>query len=595
VTSAPAESPRIRDSGLQEKLEWLMLFRLVLVTLLLGSAVIVNVNDADSFSDPSYVAIAALIIGTYVATLGYAWRLRGGGDLGGLALVQLVGDIVLAGGLVLLTGGTDSIFTFLFFLTIFNGAVLTGRRGAMFAASGSSVTLAMIAVLQFAEVPWVDALLPETAARGRVPVYAMVIHLVSFYTVGYLAATLAEKLGQVGSELERRQLDLRALRVLHENIVRSISSGLVTLDTNGRVIYMNRAALEISGLGLGDVLGRPLSETAPKLGRMVSVLEADADVRRVEDWYENPAQNRVFIAVTSSPLLGADEQRTGTILVLQDMTEVKGLQDEMAQRSHLAAIGNLSAAIAHEIRNPLAAISGSIEVLRMSASSSADDRTLMDIVVREVDRLNALVRDFLNYARPMQIDRRKVVMTELVDDTVAFFERDQQLASGVHIEVRHETGPFRSRVDPERVQQVLWNLLRNACEAMNGSGEIRVSTAMSGGEGDRFAIVSIEDSGPGLPSAAIDRIFEPFYTTKPSGTGLGLATSHRIVSEHGGLMRAENREQGGARFVIVLPSGETKEQTQPSTRMIREGERFVSGALPRILTEEMGARMIQRR
>ena len=560
-------------AGLREKLEWLMLFRLVLVTFLLGSAVVVNVNDVESFGDPSYIAIVSLIIGTYVATLFYAFWLRRSAPLERLAYSQLGGDAVLAAGLVLLTGGIHSIFTFLFFLAIFSGAVLLGRRGAMFAASCGSLGLAGIVILQFGDFEFVWRLIPDAVPRtGRVPVYALIIHLVGFYTVAALSGYLAEKLGQVGSELERRRLDIRELRALNDNIVRSLASGLITIDAEGLTIFTNAAAEEITGFKAADLNLQPLIETVPELEPVVSAAGAVADLvprPRFEQRILRSDGKEVYLGISISPLRNAGGEVTGHILIFQDVTELKTMRAAILRQEHLSAIGKLSAAIAHEIRNPLASISGSIEMLRMLLDPPEDERKLMDIVIREVDRLNTLIEDFLDYARPAQSKRESVSTYELVTQTIRVFEQDPTLGSNVAFELDSSLTPnssFRVYADPAQLQQVLWNLLRNAAETMPGGGRVEIgqSTHHDLRTDRQYISLSVRDHGSGLAEEVIPHLFEPFFTTKSNGTGLGLATCHRIVVAHKGQLTAENAEGGGARFVVTIPVDDSVQSRVPS-------------------------------
>ena len=560
-------------AGLREKLEWLMLFRLVLVTFLLGSAVVVNVNDVESFGDPSYLAIVSLIIGTYVATLAYAFWLRRPGPFDTLAYSQFAGDAVLAAGLVLLTGGIHSIFTFLFFLAIFSGALLLGRRGAMFAASCGSLGLAAIVILQFGDFEFVWRLIPDTVPRtGRVPVYALIIHLVGFYTVAALSGYLAEKLGQVGSELERRRLDIRELRALNDNIVRSLASGLITIDVDGHTIFTNAAAEKITGFKAAELSMQPLVETVPELEPVVSAADAVADLvprPRFEQRILRSDGKEVYLGISVSALRNASGEVTGHILIFQDVTELKTMRAAILRQEHLSAIGKLSAAIAHEIRNPLASISGSIEMLRMLLDPPEDERKLMDIVIREVDRLNTLIEDFLDYARPAQSKRVSVSTYKLVTETIRMFERDPTLGSNVAFELDASLNPdsdFRVYADPAQIQQVLWNLLRNASEAMPAGGAVRVgqSTHHDPWKDRQYVSLSVRDYGTGLPEEVIPYLFEPFFTTKSNGTGLGLATCHRIVTAHKGQLTAENAEGGGARFVVTIPVNDPVQSRVPS-------------------------------
>lgn len=551
-----AVEPNEAGTTLREKLEWLMLFRLVIVTFLLGSAVVVNVNDVESFGDPSYVALISLIVTTYAATLGYVGWIRADRSLDQLVYVQLVGDVVLVGGIVFLTGGIDSIFVFLFFLSVFNGALLTGSAGARFAATGSAIGLAAVMVIQYAQVPAVIARFPESIPRtDDVPIYAMVIHLVAFYAVGGLSGYLAEKLGQVGTELEQRRLDVRALKALNENIVRSVSSGLVSVDLQRRVTYLNLAAEEILHVRDDDLVGRTVSTVLPTFAEVLDRGGVEGADGRAECAWELPDSGEMrTLGLSTSTLRDADGTPTGTIIVFQDLTEVRALQSEVERQRHLAAIGNLSAAIAHEIRNPLAAISGSVELLRNSVPrEDAESELLMSIVIRETERLNGLIRDFLEYARPHNVDRQAVDILDLVRSTADSVRVDRDLVGDVDLRVESELSrSLDVRVDPDRIQQVLWNLMRNACEATRGVGDT-VVVRVHIDEDDPVLVISIEDAGPGFSDEALDNLFVPFFTTKESGTGLGLATCHRLVSAHGGQLQAENRSTEGARLTIVLP------------------------------------------
>ncbi len=585
-----------QESSLREKLEWLMLFRLVLVTFLLGSAVIVNVNDVESFNDPSYIAIVSLIVGTYVATLLYAYWIRRSNRFVLLTYGQLVGDAVLAAGLVMLTGGIHSIFTFLFFLTIFNGAVLLGRAGAMFAASCSSLGLAAIVILQFGDFEVVWAILPEAVPRsGRVPVYALIIHLVGFFTVAALSGYLAEKLGQVGSELERRRMDIKELRALNENIVRSLASGLLTLDNEGRTTFFNEAAELITGYPFSEVNLRPLAEVIPEFEKVVAAAPAMAELSsrpRVEQRMIRPDGAEVFIGISISALRNAQGDQTGYILIFQDVTELKTMEAAIIRQEHLSAIGKLSAAIAHEIRNPLASISGSIEMLAMLLEPPAEERQLMDIVIREVDRLNGLIEDFLEYARPAQTRRKLIDLREVIADTIQIFSRDP-VARDIELRLDPEhVQQMPVYADAAQLQQVLWNVLRNACEAMQDGGIITVARSRHYDlrtRRNKFAI-EVRDTGPGLPDAVLPSLFEPFFTTKDDGTGLGLATCHRIVTAHRGELEARNVAAGGAAFQITLPaddqSADSGEKVVPKTAETGDQTETAdvdesSGAVPR--------------
>jgi two-component system sensor histidine kinase PilS (NtrC family) len=534
-----------------------MLFRVLLATLLLGASVFANLRDG-GLSNPAYISTAAVIVATYGASIAYARWLRRAHHYDVLVPIQLVGDAVLAGALVMMTEGVDSAFTFLYFLAIFSGAILRGRSGAIFSASASALTYIFVFVLQYGgRAP--HALFGEAAPIERViPVASVLIHILAFYAVAFLAGYLAEKVGQVGSELERRQLDIRQLRALNENIVRSLSTGLVTLDLQGRISFFNPAAESITGLSYDSVSMRSLGDVLPEFAELIVTATRDSTLPegRIEGRLTRRDGVALIVGLSVSVLRDSRGLPDGHVLSFQDLTAVRAMEAEIQRRDHLAAIGKLSAAIAHEIRNPLASISGCVEMLGRAGDRGAEDKALMGIVVREVDRLNVLITDFLDYARPIQIARRRTNARDLVEDVIHTAQMDPSLASRARISVvHHESQPLDVDVDPQRIQQVLLNVIRNACQASPTGGEVHVTTASVkvGIKRAVYAAVQIDDTGPGLTEEVRARMFEPFFTTKVGGTGLGLATSHRIVVEHGGMLLPDNAPGGGARFVVLLP------------------------------------------
>jgi two-component system sensor histidine kinase PilS (NtrC family) len=564
----------IPHGSLRERLEWLMLFRVVVASLLLGSAVIANLDDPAGFSDPTYIAVAAIIIVTYLGTIGLALWLRRAAQPDLLVPVQILGDAFLATSLVLMTGGIESIFTFLFFFTIFTGAILRGRQGALFTATIAALSYLVIFVIQFSSFGSVPALFfAEATASQQLPFDNVVVHVAAFYAVGFGAGYLAERIGQVGSELERRQLDIRQLRALNDNIVRSLSAGLVTLDLDGRVSFFNPAAAQLTGISEESARFQPLAAILPELANLLAEATRDATLPdgRVEGILTRPNGDDLVVGLSVALLRDPRGLPNGYVLTFQDLTALKSMEVEVQRRDHLAAIGKLSAAIAHEIRNPLASISGCVELLAKRAPEGAEERQLTDIVVREVDRLNGLVEEFLEYARPIQVSRRRFSLTELVGEVVQMATIDVRISDGILIEMMHHaSGELILDSDPQRIRQVLLNLVRNGCQAMERGGRLRITTSRMafGAGGSPYVAVQVDDTGPGLTEEVRQNLFEPFFTTKQSGTGLGLATSYRIVIELGGLLLADNAPGGGARFVLMMPllsSADLAAEVAPTT------------------------------
>jgi two-component system sensor histidine kinase PilS (NtrC family) len=517
---------RAPDASLQKKLVWLTFFRIVSVTVLLGGTVVTSWNVTDegpSFTRPLY----ALVTGTYLAALASAWWLRLRKALVPLAYAQIGVDVATAAALVALTGLAESVFVFMFSLAIVNGSILLYRRGAT-----TALLLALATYLGL-----------ELALAGAAPWRLLFVHAGAFAATAALSGYLAEQLRRTSERLDERESDLATITALYESIVESVTSGLVTLDATGRVTFLNRAGEQITGLSRSDVVGQPAA-------RWFAAFQTDA-ARGETDVTFGWAQLR--LGYSTFPLVGRRGARLGAAVIFQDLTELRAMEARLGRTERLADLGQLAAGQAHELRNPLASMMGSVELLRTS-SLGEEDRRLLDIVLREGGRLAQLVAEFLAFARPVPPRRDPVDLAALAAETLEVFSHDPA-AAGLTLERR--LAPAATRGDADQLRQVLWNLLINAAQALGagpgggGSGRIEVAC---GASADGGAVLSVADDGPGIDPADRPRLFTPFFTTKSDGTGLGLATIHRIVDAHGGSVAVEGERGQGARFTVRLPA-----------------------------------------
>jgi two-component system sensor histidine kinase PilS (NtrC family) len=327
-----------------------------------------------------------------------------------------------------------------------------------------------------------------------------------------------------------------------------MTSGLVTLDLEGRVTSINEAGSEILGVARARLIGEPLEVHLPQLALLLLEAGPQGTVRRAEITALRDDGAVRSLGISAAPLADHAGSVIGRVIHFQDLTELRRMQLEVERAERLASIGRLAAGIAHEIRNPLASISGSIEMLKTTPGADADSRQLMDIAVREVDRLNLLITELLDYARPHKEERRRLDLGEHASEIVRAFEQERRekitvavdLPAGVIVEAA-----------PGQLRQVLWNLIRNAADAMStsGGGEIAIRLGRDGAR----ATLAIRDQGPGIAPDRLDRLFEPFYSTKAGGTGLGLATVARIVADHAGSIDVTSEPGQGATFTVRLP------------------------------------------
>lgn len=543
----PHNNRRIK---LTERLQALMLFRVGVVTIFLGSTIALDISALASLSDRRNIVLLSLIVATYALTIVYALILRRGHKLRALAATQIAADLVIVTIFVLTTGNLDSVFLFMFHLNIISAAIATGRRGAFYTTAATLLVFAAILA------PIATGFLPNLFVAGQAAprafqavAFEISISAAASILIAILAGSLTARLGAATVEIEQQQVDIAELRALNRNILASVSSGLLTAGLNGKIIFFNQAAETITGLRAHNVLGKTVESVFPDFARIISQAEINpTQDTRFEQSFLRSDGKEVFLGFSISALRDSNGNDTGRIVIFQDLTTIRKLQEQVKRAERLAAVGELSAAIAHEIRNPLASISGAVELLKDIEQVSDEDDMLMQIVLREVGRLDKLITDFLAYCSPRALILSEVSLPTLINDVMRLF-KNRRFETPIDLELFNASAPeFMVRVDPEAIQQILWNLLNNAADARADTIRLEISNT------NTHWLLTIEDNGPGIDNALRERIFEPFFTTKQTGTGLGLATIYRLIEEHGGNIAMEApKVLSGARFEIQLP------------------------------------------
>ncbi len=570
VTASPppdnADAARRHDD--LRTVTYLMLFRVALATLLLTGVVAVALTQDDSpenLGAPFSRFVFGLLVTTYVASLAYAVTLRFVRNHVRFAYLQIAVDLALATVLVHGTGGAQSGFSFLFILDVVAVTLLSQGRGAAYVAIASSILFVGVAIAGYLHlVPLVPGqrAMPWDLTRGELT-FRLVLNLAALGAIGALATNLAAKTRHAAEQLTRHEQYAGDLATLHENTIRCLSSGLVTVSTEGRITSINDAAREILGVPEDECIGQPLSRRIPGLLPLLEDAGETGSLRRAEIDVARPDSTIRNLGVSAAPLSDHAGRVIGRVIHFQDLTELRRMQRAVERAERLASIGRLAAGVAHEIRNPLASISGSVEILKSVAGVDPDSRQLMDIAVREVDRLNRLITDLLAYARPPTEDREPLDLAEEASEVAKAFEQERR-ENGIGIIVSAAPG-VAIDASAGQLRQVLWNLVRNAAEAMPSGGTIRVrverQTRRGGGA---EAVVSVSDTGVGIASAEMPRIFEPFFSTKRGGTGLGLATVARIVEDHRGSIDAESQPGRGTTFTLRFPAVDLRAKSQAS-------------------------------
>ena len=556
------ELPRV--SGLRPHTEalrivtYLMLVRTALATVLMLSVVVMAfvLGTLDTLSGPFGRFVFGLLATTYLASLAYAVSLRRIQDPIRFADIQIGVDLVLVTLLVHATGGAQSAYSFLFLVDVVVASALPRGFGAAGVSLAAALLYVGISLLGYMRV--LPPISGQTVFSWDLTreefVFRMLMFSAGLVSVGALGVTLARQRRKVGERLVEQQQMVGDLASLHQNTIRCLSSGLVTTTLDGTVTMMNDAACEILGIpGDSQATGTKLVDFIPtidqvmaRVGALGRVLRDEVDAFRVDGVCRR-------LGLSATPLSDHTGTEVGRVVHFQDLTELRRMEIAVARAEHLAGIGRLAANIAHEIRNPLASISGSVEVLRRLPGADEETRNLVDIAVREVDRVNALITGLLNYARPRAEDRQRLDLSEMVAEIATIFEQERRpQAIGL---IRNLCEDAWVEGGAGQLRQVLWNLLRNAVEAMPEGGQIDVSVERQVvGKGGEEILLSVRDTGIGIEKADMDHIFEPFFSRKNEGTGLGLATTARIVEEHKGTIEVRSELGHGTTFLLRFPS-----------------------------------------
>lgn len=535
---------------LKSRLLAMMILRVVLALAFLGITAWFQVKEY-SFASLNFYPIYVIVAAVGLLTIIYALLLNRVRSLSLFTYCQITVDIALATVIVYITGGTESYLHALYPLSVVGAAILLNKSGGFYAASVSSIAYGVLIDMDFyGMLPLKYKIIDSPATPAWEDVFMTVsTNILAYFTVAYLTGYLAERTAKVERELEEKEIDYERLEALNRQIVGNITSGIMTLDEKGRITSFNREASHVTGYTLKDVYYKDVEDVFP--GMLDKGKRAAEIGGRVEERYEKSTGEEIYLGFTVSAGQG-DE--VDSIVIFQDLTRLKSMEEELRRDEKLKALGELSVGIAHEIRNPLASISGSIQMLREEVSFAGDSRKLMDIILRETERLNQLITDYLLFAKPARELKDSIELGSLIGETIDVF-RNSPDASNIRIDCRFEDG-LVVLGDARQLGQVFWNLFLNAAQAMRGAGTLTVTAALAAGRGAALGgcvEVAVTDTGAGIAAEDLKRIFDPFFSTREEGTGLGLAIVHRIIESHNGKLEVRSAIGSGTSFRILLP------------------------------------------
>jgi len=563
-------------------LRWVIRIRFVIISVVFAIELALR-HFAPRPGAPSLHALAETIILWYVLGLFYLIYNQLGTDYLLQANLQIYSDLFVITAVVHVTGDLDSSYSSLYLLVIIFASVLLPRgqgylvAGVSFILTGSLLELAYLPSLypHLAEShPALGALATSSPRVDLVTLQVKIgASLFGFFAVAYLASYLGERLRQTGAELRVRRGQVASLQAMKENIIRSMRGGLISTDLDGKITEVNPAGAAILGRSPEALRGLSILEVLPGAELEGPSGGSPPAISRREFLHQIPGSEVRTLGISASPLVVPEIGVVGCVYTFQDLTEEKRRQAEDRVKERMATLGRMASAIAHEIRNPLASIGGSVKLLQNLSSLDEDQAKLISIVTRESERLNKLVSDFLLYSRDQRFELHEVDIVNLLGETLLLLEHHPLLGSRTRIERKLPSRPVLVFADADRLRQVFWNICDNALKAMPEGGTLTAGIEEAGKPGDGYVRVMISDTGIGFPEEHLKKVFEPFQSGFQEGTGLGLAIVYQLIQGHGGQIRLESTPGKGARFIIDLPMKKTGDRSQKPEDRSRNEER----------------------
>jgi two-component system sensor histidine kinase PilS (NtrC family) len=542
------EKAAAANSALTQRILTLIIGRLLVIFLLLATSWF----WASGTLRPTFDSFPQWLIPLFMVAVGltiiYFFLLRLSSNFSWQVRIQFILDIALITWLVWRTGDLTSPYISLYIVVVGVASFFVRPMATLLLAGLAALFTIALAILTGSGV--IDAYGSGLAFDKSIQIVSF--NVVALLVVGVLAARLSERHAS-GYQLEETVRSLESLKALHERIVESIRSGLVTTDLDGNIYTFNSAATEITGYHLDELQGRPLTEIFGDIQEQIDLsLEAAGEgetLPRFETDLQTPDGFAVRIGFAVALLLSDKNEATGLIITFQDLTEIRSMEDSIRRKDRLAAVGRVAAGLAHEIRNPLGAMRGAIQVLESSTPRGSTQAGLMDIILKESDRLNTIITNFLSYARPQAGDFTDVELADAVADTLTLLKHSPDVREAHIFDAALE--PAKMIGDPTQIKQIFWNLARNSLQAMPDGGLLRVELKPLPSKRVR---ITFEDTGRGMSQEQVEKLFEPFSSSTSGGTGLGLSIVYQIVKDHNGVINVRSREGAGTTITIDFPT-----------------------------------------
>ncbi len=544
-----------QDERTRQRLKLLIMIRVIVLSMLLAVTFFLGtIKQVLPVSSAMLHLIYAVMIIMYCLSVVYTLLLKKEKYFSLNIYTQLIVDIGLISFLVYLTGSIGGNYSLLYTLVIIYSSIFLGRKGTLVIASLSSIAYVMVLELEYFNItPPLFSTNREHYIEASDISLRIIVHVLSFYIVAFLASFVVEQEKKTRSLLEEKESAFNQLDLLFRSIIESVDTGIMTTTLQGRIKTFNRAAESITGFQLRSIENHQILQIFPEFKQFFESGTSDSNQSRREVKITRKGGAQVHLGCSVSPLKDKHGQQIGHILIFQDLTEIKRMEENLEKSKKLALIGEMAAGLAHEMRNPLASITGSIQLLGQTARMEETDKRLMQIIMRGKNRLENFVRDFLMLARPVPATRENVDVDEVAEEVVENIKMSNEWKEGISL-IKIFSGQNKALANKEQIQQIIQNLLNNAMQAIEGEGNVWIEIKTDNLEDKKnYTMIKVTDEGCGIEAKDLKNVLEPFFTNKEKGTGLGLAIVSRIVDGYGGKLAIESQINRGTSVTVWLP------------------------------------------
>ena len=550
----------LQEEGVDRRINTLILSRVAIVTFLFGITTVLKIQRTEILPDISITLFYVIFALTYFLSLVYLLLLKFIKNTKLNIYIQTLCDVALITALVYVTGGIRSIYSVFYPLVIIYSVLFLEKGGGLIIASASSIFYGLLIDLEYYNIihPIYTIAVHDYDSGAGYVFTRIFIHILSFYIIALLASFVVEQERKARILLAEKETAFDQLDLLHRSIIESVDTGIMTINLQGKIKSFNRAAEEISGLTFAEVENRNIDEIFTNFVHIKEKISQEDYKSSIKNRYNleftSKGNKNLILGCSVSLLKDNKDKRIGNILIFQDLTSIKKMEEALEKNKRLAIIGEMAAGLAHEMRNPLASISGSIQVLRKDIKLSDIDERLMQIILRGKDQLENIIKDFLLLARPIQGNQQTIIIREIIEEVVesVHYVPDWNDNITVSLSLSDNLTVYANRAE---IRAIVWNLILNSVQAMPEGGILSIETkkSLSDDSKNEYLEIRISDTGYGIDEKYLNKIFEPFFTTKERGTGLGLAIVNKLVEGYAGTTKIESNIERGTTFSLTLP------------------------------------------